>query len=1254
MGKTKTFGGSQGPILFGLFLFLHPKNCKPFSTVEVRRMQSQDPLPGSVTKQLDLNGLRERIQSSNASSSEYSQIPFIVKSDYNPNGTRQLVADLNLSKTPDDDQVESFQLDFEKVETVDFLYWRANLSSEASAVSTTSNNSFLMTVKYLSAEGTWETAFADKDVTDRIFSEGKPYQGIFIGVLAKALSISVVVRKREYNHPTIKKKFTYASDFDKNGILYYLGTQGGFSDTWENPYKKGVVNISYTGEFGSPGIMKTENLITREVIDSTFFGGSKPQTLALDFGNNLISLDQYTIRHGYKYANSFIYKWIVSGSTDGINWVTLDSRTDSGFTKGYDTKTYDVANKPDTKFRFISITQSGDYYMPEGKEGAPFLCINGLEFYGTMTCLSSSSSLSSFTFSALTLNPSDAFKFKFVETFDTNGLIYWMGTKGLSDEFKIPSITGDVGLEFSHAEMFNPEMIPDNVLGRVGTSTFWGGSTPQWVIFDFGEGNAIRCSHYSIRHGYDGANSYLLDFTFEGSNDKTNWTLLHAERGPCFNRGYGEKSFEIKPTEQSFRYFRLLQKGNYYVLEGEDAPYLCLSGFEIYGDVSINPLNLTPLMRSLIENPLSAIASEKANLIEYSHTYDMDENGLLYAIGSEDRTKPYSAALVANTVQLTYSHPMYDGFMKPEMLLDRDNKVNFYWGGSTPVWVIIDVGEQNALSCSGYTLRHGFSSSNSFICNWTFEGSNDKEEWDVIHSGGSPPFDKGFDTRTWSFKRTRKFYRYFKLVQHGNYSIGTLSQEQGAPYLCIAALELYGSKKVAPLVHALANGEDREILRFSHISDFDTNGLLYYIGSQGKSTTYVNPHIPVSLKISSDQLYNPQEMHISNVISRDVVKATFWAGVNNLYFQIDLGVGSLFNAQAYTLRHGFSADNSYIYDWEFQGSNDSVTWETLHTGLETPFTKGFDVRTFYVKRKAGFFRYFRVLQKGNYSLGLGKEGGAPCLCINGFELYGEALVMKSRPSLLSNMHYGVSKNFNLEYEKDLDKNGILYFIGSGRGCKPFKNPIETGDVKVIPGDVNGLDSVIFDLQEYRIKPIKYTYTFLSNNKAFKMEPWELQASTDLASWETLHKGDTSKPQITFDIVGTQYYRYFRIVQVNCKSLLASSEGIPFLDFYGSGNVAVESQGQSSGPKGQSKVEEIRKSLGSIFFDTALHQELINVTQTEEPEYFNLRVEARALLNQIASSLAVVPENVSEALKSVNSKIETEEQLRSKQEECVIS
>jgi len=113
--------------------------------------------------------------------------------------------------------------------------------------------------------------------------------------------------------------------------------------------------------------------------------------------------------------------------------------------------------------------------------------------------------------------------------------------------------------------------------------------------------------------------------------------------------------------------------------------------------------------------------------------------------------------------------------------------------------------------------------------------------------------------------------------------------------------------------------------------------------------------------------------------------------LSSIFFILDLKHRKL-RCNYFTLRHGYQAANSFIQNWNFSGSNDAVVWVPLYEGYQTPFSRAFDTKSFSIQDAKDYFRYFRVLQKGNYSMGQGNpSSGSAYLCIAGFELYGELI-----------------------------------------------------------------------------------------------------------------------------------------------------------------------------------------------------------------------------------------------------------------------
>jgi len=169
----------------------------------------------------------------------------------------------------------------------------------------------------------------------------------------------------------------------------------------------------------------------------------------------------------------------------------------------------------------------------------------------------------------------------------SNGLINYVGRgDGKKTIWINPYIT--LNLTLSHP-LHKPTFRKENVLNlSTGVVTYWGGATPLWFSIDLGATKKFSCNYYSMRHGYNAANSFPLNCSLEGSNDNKSWTVLHTQFGSQFTKAYDVQSFPVTKTS-FFRYFRLLQPGNYGMglSPGNGSPYFCVSGFEMYGTITV-------------------------------------------------------------------------------------------------------------------------------------------------------------------------------------------------------------------------------------------------------------------------------------------------------------------------------------------------------------------------------------------------------------------------------------------------------------------------------------------------------------------------------------------------------------------------------------------------------------------------------------------------------------------------------------------
>jgi len=173
---------------------------------------------------------------------------------------------------------------------------------------------------------------------------------------------------------------------------------------------------------------------------------------------------------------------------------------------------------------------------------------------------------------------------------------------------------------------------------------------------------------------------------------------------------------------------------------------------------------------------------------------------------------------------------------------------------------------------------------------------------------------------------------------------------------------------------------------------FDTNGVLYHIGTQGRTQPYMNPHesgevlATLSSSYTADVSYSCPERFVANV---EPPRHNFTGGAAaNQWMSVDLGASRSLLLQHYCLRHGH--DNSFLLrNWMLQGSWDGLQWHTLrlHEADQTLPASRFSVASWPVDAGGRRFRMFRVLQHGPNSNA--KPEHQNHLMCAGIELYGE-------------------------------------------------------------------------------------------------------------------------------------------------------------------------------------------------------------------------------------------------------------------------
>jgi hypothetical protein len=166
--------------------------------------------------------------------------------------------------------------------------------------------------------------------------------------------------------------------------------------------------------------------------------------------------------------------------------------------------------------------------------------------------------------------------FSYTSDFDQNGIIYYIGTRGGSQEFVNPADQGLIVVSRSSSEQGRPK---DALSREPVAETYTRREPDSWYMFDLKNRRCIP-SHYTIRHDLE-RGYYVRSWKIEASNDQQEWTLLKDHKNDAAINAPGASATFAVNAAGEFRFFRLTQTGQ----NASGDLYFVISGFELYGQM---------------------------------------------------------------------------------------------------------------------------------------------------------------------------------------------------------------------------------------------------------------------------------------------------------------------------------------------------------------------------------------------------------------------------------------------------------------------------------------------------------------------------------------------------------------------------------------------------------------------------------------------------------------------------------------------
>ena len=219
-----------------------------------------------------------------------------------------------------------------------------------------------------------------------------------ISHLEKYISKMVVKQWYDYERATLSfvrqleanpVEFTYESDFDENGLLYWIGTNGGTASDWLNPSAHcDLVKIS-TSDNRKMAVGQVDDLVGRTAVNC-HTNDDKRGWLVIDLGVFIVP-SHYSLRYSKGFSKSAPRNWCFlmsrTGGPSSADWDLLHTHSNDDRMKEFGaTATWSLQDSNEVKretkgWRFARIQQTG-----RNQSGSNYsLSLCGFEIYGRVT-----------------------------------------------------------------------------------------------------------------------------------------------------------------------------------------------------------------------------------------------------------------------------------------------------------------------------------------------------------------------------------------------------------------------------------------------------------------------------------------------------------------------------------------------------------------------------------------------------------------------------------------------------------------------------------------------------------------------------------------------------------------------------------------------------------------------------------------------------------------------------------------------------
>ncbi|MBD2189860.1 hypothetical protein [Pseudanabaena mucicola] len=183
------------------------------------------------------------------------------------------------------------------------------------------------------------------------------------------------------------------------------------------------------------------------------------------------------------------------------------------------------------------------------------------------------------------------------------------------------------------------------------------------------------------------------------------------------------------------------------------------------------------------------------------------------------------------------------------------------------------------------------------------------------------------------------------------------------------------------------------LANLSYSSNGDTNGLVYWLGTDGLTTTFSNPQTSKITGLQSS-IFNGVNSLVSRLTDRNTSGEFHSNNEANAWFGFDLGATRRIRVDRYVLQSRSATNDRHLRSWVLEGTNtvsantvsgfNAATWTAIHSQTNNGWATNVNVFANFAVSSVDSYRYLRVRQTGANS-----GSGDLFLTLGEIEFYGE-------------------------------------------------------------------------------------------------------------------------------------------------------------------------------------------------------------------------------------------------------------------------